>query len=78
MGYSVWGRKQVLHDLMTKAPSLGQASDGSVQGLAYHPSGDSGLALRSPDLAGVQGKSRLTRWKLLRAEGLLSAMFTYK
>ena len=54
MGYSVWGRKQVLHDLVTKAPSLGQASDGSVQGLACHPSGDSGLALRAPDWRGAR------------------------
>ena len=78
VGYSVWGRKRVLLDLVTKAPSLsGQASDGSIQGFAYHPSRDRGLALKALDLAGVQGKSHLTRWKLLRAEGVLSATFTY-
>ena len=44
--------------IVTRAPSLsGQALGGGAQGFTYHPSGDSGLALKSPDLAGVQGKS---------------------
>ena len=44
----MWGRKRVLHNLVTKVPSLpGQALAGSVRGFPYDPSGDSGSALVS-------------------------------
>ena len=57
-GLQCVGLQRALHDVVTRAPSLsGQALGGSAQGFTYHPSGDSGLALKSPDLAGVQGKS---------------------